>query len=72
MARVEDKRVPEHFDVDAANEVLLDLFGRNILLAELSFELSSLFDDDFILFLFGPSFSNSFDKVAKVWTKVRS
>lgn len=57
----EGRRVSQHLDVECPDQMLLDLFGRQIFFGQSSLESGQFSNDDAVLFLLGLGLSYLFD-----------
>ena len=62
----ERSRMTKHFDVEGANEMLLQLALGDVLFGEPGFQGTELIEYDFVLFLFGFGFANALDELLEL------
>lgn len=66
----EGGRMPQHFDVERPDQMLLELLVRDVLLAEPGFEGAELAEDDAVLFLLGLGLSDALDELLQLFRHV--
>ena len=66
----EGGRVAQHFDVKGSDQMLFDLFGRELLFAQLGFESWEFVEDDAIFLLLGFGLPDAFDELFEVFGEV--
>ncbi len=62
--------VSEHFDVEGADEVFLDLLGSEMLLGEFGLESGQLLEDDAVFLLLGFGFADALYQLLELFGEV--